>query len=463
MSIRNVSKGQAAGYLPLDYPGVAKTISLSLQLFVAIFPATVFVPLVTGFNVSAVLFMSGLGTLVALLVTRGKMPLYYGSSFSAIIALQAIVAAAGGGETGVRVAQVGIAVAGVLEILIALAVWKGGQQWIERLLPPVVTGSVAITIAFGLSSAAIGMASGTCNGCGYPNGNLRWWLVAGITFLVTALWSYYIRGNNLFRMLPILGGAVAGYVVSIPLGLVALKGWNEAQLLRLPHLTLPAFTHPLALTSAVTVGVIIIAVIPEFVAHLLQINEVIAKIGRDVGKTPDDLSKLVHLVLASGGAADFVDGLGGGVLGTNYGEGIATMLLSNAATIFAVIGAAVMAILASTSGHLEVLINSVPTAVVGGLSLYMFGAFGMVGFKMLMQVGPEEILKPDKLGVAVVILILGLGGANAFNGALPVPLTGALKTVFPGGLPAIAAAALCGILLNLLFQVVKPKDPGQTK
>jgi uracil permease len=466
MAIRNLSKGQAPGYLPLDYPGFARTVGLSLQLFIAIFPATVFVPLVTGFNVSAVLFMSGLGTLIALLVTRGKMPLYYGSSFSAILALQAIVVAAGGGETGIRVAQVGIAVAGLLEILIALVVWKGGQGWIEMILPPVVTGSVAITIAFGLSGAAIGMASGTCclkDAAGAATASLRWWLVAGITCLVTAVWSFYIRGNNLFRMLPILGGAVVGYIVSLPLGLVSLQGWNQAALIRVPHLTLPAFTHPMALTSAVTVGVIIIAVIPEFVAHLLQINEVIAKIGRDVGKAPDDLSKLVHLVLASGGAADFVDGLGGGVLGTNYGEGIATMLLSNAATIFAVIGASIIAMLASTSGHLEVLIRSVPEPVIGGLSIYMFGAFGMVGFKMLMQVGADEILKPEKLGVAVIILILGLGGANAYGGALPMPLSGVWKTLFPGGLPAIAVAALCGILLNLLFQVVTPERLGLAK
>lgn len=461
MAIRNESKGQPAGYLPLDYPGLGRTIGLSLQLFIAIFPATVFVPLVTGFNVSAVLFMSGVGTLIALLITRGKMPLYYGSSFSAILALQAVVTAAGGGEAGIRVAQVGIAVAGLLEIIIAVIVWKAGQGWIEVILPPVVTGSVAITIAFGLSQAAISMASGTC--CGIATGSLRWWFVAAITFLVTALWSFYIRGNNLLRLLPILGGAVMGYIVSIPLGLVTLTGWNEAQLIRIPHLTLPAFSSPLALTSAVTVGVIIIAVIPEFVAHLLQINEVIAKIGRDVGRTPDDLSKLVHLVLASGGAADFVDGLGGGVLGTNYGEGIATMLLSNAATIFAVIGASILAILASTSGHLEVLIRSIPEPVIGGLSLYMFGAFGMVGFKMLMQVGSEEILKPEKLGVAVVILVLGLGGANGFGGALPMPLTGEWKILFPGGVPAIAAAAFAGILLNLIFQVATPERLGLAK
>ncbi len=451
------------GYLPLDWPGWGGAVSLGLQLFIAIFPATVFVPLVTGFNVSAVLFMSGVGTLVALAVTKGKMPLYYGSSVSAIIALQAIVAAAGGGENGVRVAQVGIVAAGLIEILVAILVWKGGQRWIDALLPPIVTGPVAMTIAFGLSGAAIGMASGTCclkDASGAPTGNLTWWLVAGVTCLVTAVWSYYIRGSGLLKMLPILGGAVVGYIVSVPLGLVQFQGWGEAAFVRIPHLTTPAFDSPLALTSAVTVGVVVIAVIPEFVAHLLQINEVIAKIGREVGRVPDDLSKLVHLVLASGGAADFVDGLGGGVLGTNYGEGIATMLMSNAATMFAVVAASIIAILASTSGHLEVLIRSVPQPVVGGLSVYMFGAFGMVGFKMLMKVGAEELLKPEKLGVAVVILILGLGGANAFGGALPIPLSGEWKTLFPGGIPAIAAAALAGILLNLLFNVVKPERLG---
>ena len=122
-----------------------------------------------------------------------------------------------------------------------------------------------------------------------------------------------------------------------------------------------------------------------------------------------------------------------------------------------------MAILASTSGHLEVLIRSVPEPVIGGLSIYMFGAFGMVGFKMLMQVGADEILKPEKMGVAVVILILGLGGANAFGGALPMPLSGEWQTLFPGGLPAIAVAALAGILLNLLFQVATPERLGLAK
>jgi uracil permease len=466
MSVKNVAKDKAIGYLPLDYPGFWKSASLGLQLFIAIFPATVFVPLVTGFNVSAVLFMSGLGTLIALLVTKGKMPLYYGSSFSAILALQAIVVAAGGGEAGIRVAQVGIVAAGLIEILIALLVWKGGQRWIDALLPPIVTGPIAMTIAFGLSGAAISMASGTCclkDAAGNATGNLTWWVVAGITCLVTAVWSFYIRGNGMLKMLPILGGAVVGYLVSLPLGLVQMTGWNEAALFRIPHLTTPAFDSPLALTSAVTVGVVIIAVIPEFVAHLLQINEVIFKIGKDVGRIPDDLSKLVHLVLASGGAADFVDGLGGGVLGTNYGEGIATMLMSNAATIFAVIGASIFAMLASTSGHLEVFIRSVPEPVIGGLSIYMFGAFGMVGLKMLMKVGAEELLKPEKLGVAVIILILGLGGANAYGGALPIPLSGTWATLFPGGIPAIAAAAFFGILLNLLFVVVTPERLGLVK
>ena len=463
MSITNVAQEKVAGYLPLDYPGLWKSISLGIQLFIAIFPATIFVPMVTGFNVSAVLFMSGVGTLLALAFTRGKMPLYYGSSFSAIIALQAVIAAVvatGADKTeAIRVAQVGIVTAGAIEIVLGFLIWKGGQGWINALLPPIVTGPVAMTIAFGLSGAAISMASGTCcltDAAGKTTSSMTWWFVAGVTCLVTAAWSYYIRGKGLLRMLPILGGAVVGILISIPLGLVQVQGWNDAQIVRLPPLTFPDFTSPMALTAAVTVGVIIIAVIPEFVAHLLQINEVIQKIGRDVGRKPDDLSKMVHMVLASGGIADLFDGLGGGVLGTNYGEGIATMLMSNAATFFAVIGASIIAILASTSGHLEVLIRAVPEPVIGGLSIYMFGAFGMVGLKMLMQVGSEELLKPEKLGVAVVILILGLGGANAFGGALPMPLSGAMLTLFPAGIPAIAAAAFFGILLNLLFTLVNP-------
>lgn len=459
-----IGKEKITGYLLRDWPGIRGSVSLGLQLFLAIFAATIFVAIVTGFNISVTLAASGLATLVALTVNRFRIPLYYGSSFSAIIAVQAIVAAYGGGETGIRVAQVGIVVAGVIQILVGLAVMKGGPTVIRRVLPPIVTGPTAMIIAYGLSGAAISMSSGTCcltDADGEPVGSLTWWLVASVTALVTILWSKYLRGRGLIGMLPILGGAAVGYLVAIPLGLVNFAAFSSAQLLRVPPFTLPAFGHPGAIAAAITISVVVIATVPESVAHLVQIDEVVQRVARSLDRKEEGLRRLVGLNLASDGSGDIITGLLGGPMGTNYGEGIATMLLSNAVTVYAVLAASLFAVLASASGHLEAAITTVPTAVVGGLSLYLFGAFGLVGVKMLMDVGKEEILRPGNLAIASLILILGIGGGNAYGGSLPIPLPPALARVFPGGIPAIAAAALVGILLNLILDPAKETETAE--
>lgn len=456
------------GHLPQDWPGVRRAISLGLQIFVAIFAATVFVPTVTGFNVSATLFTSGLATLVALGINRFRIPLYYGASFSAILAVQAIVAANGGGEIGIRVAQAGIVAAAVVQILVGFAVMKMGPKIVDKVLPPIVTGPVAMIIAFGLSGAAIDMASGICclrNSQGLPVGSLIWWTIAAITCLATIFWSHYLQGRGLLGMLPILGGAFVGYFIAIPLGLVNWTGLGSAQLLRFPHLTLPAFDHPGAPAAVLTIAVVVIATIPESVAHLYQISLVVKKIAGGVGREQEasDLNELVGLNLVSDGSGDLVTGGLGGSMGTNYGEAIAAILLAGAATVYAVIAAGVFAIVSSTSGHLEAFITSVPTAVVGGLSLYLFASFGMVGFKMLMSVGAEEILKPKNLAIAGLILLLGIGGGNKFGGALPIPLSGQLANLLPGGVPAIAAAAFVGIALNLVFTLVPGREMSEMK
>jgi uracil permease len=145
-------------------------------------------------------------------------------------------------------------------------------------------------------------------------------------------------------------------------------------------------------------------------------------------------------------------------MGTNYGEGIATALLSNAVTIYAVLGACLIAVLSSFSGHLEAIVSAIPTAVVGGLSLYLFGSFGMVGIRMLMEVGRENLLKAENLAIASLILILGIGGGNAFGGSLPMPMSAALLRFIPSGIPAIAVAALVGIILNLILHPGKDEN-----
>lgn len=443
------------GLLPHEFPGILATIGLGFQHFIAIFPATVLVPILTGFNVSVTLFASGLATLAALAVNRFRIPLYYGSSFSAIAAVAMVVKANGGGVDGVRVAQVGIFVAGIVQVLAGYMITKLGPQKVYHLLPARVTGPVAMIIAYALAATAIDMASGSC--CGFAQGNVAWWTVAIVTCLATVFWSVLIK-RGLLGMLPILGGATIGYLASGFVGLLDFTKVGSAQLFRFPQVTLPAFTHPGALAAMVAIVPVVIATIPESLAHLLQIGAAVDQIAKDAGKrSKEDLTRLTGLNQISDGVGDLVTGFFGGAMGTNYGETVATVVVSRAATVWAVAAAAVIAILSSFSGHLEAIINTIPAAVTGGLALYLFGAFGVVGIKMLQDVR-GDLLEPKNLAVISLILIIGIGGGNKWGGSMPIPLTGVLTNLFPGGIPAIALAALVGILLNAIITAIEPNE-----
>jgi len=443
------------GLLPHEFPGVLATVGLGFQHFIAIFPATVLVPILTGFNVSVTLFASGLATLAALAVNKFRIPLYYGSSFSAIAAVIMVVKANGGGIEGVRVAQVGIFVAGFVQVLAGYLIAKAGPQKVYRLLPARVTGPVAMIIAYALAATAIDMASGSC--CGFSQGNAAWWTVAVITCLATVFWSVLVK-KGLLGMLPILAGAIIGYIASGFVGLLDFSKVATAQFLRVPQVTFPAFTHPGALAAIFAIVPVVIATIPESLAHLLQIGAAVDQIAKDTGKKPKgDIKQLAGINQMSDGFGDIVTGFFGGAMGTNYGETVATVVVSRAATVFAVAAAAVIAILSSFSGHLEALINTIPTAVTGGLALYLFGAFGVVGIKMLQEV-KGDLLEPKNLAVIALILIIGIGGGNKWGGSLPIPLTGWLANLFPGGIPAIALAALVGILLNAAITTIEPDE-----
>ncbi len=438
------------GLLPHEFPGLLQTVMLGLQHFIAIFPATVLVPLLTGFNVSVTLFASGVATLTALAVNKFRIPLYYGSSFSAIPAVLVIATTSGN-----RVAQVGIFVAGFVQILMGYLITKVGPARVYRLLPPRVTGPVAMIIAYSLSAVAIDWASGSC--CGYPQGNLTWWTVAAASCLAILLWSVLAK-KGLLAMLPILGGALVGYGVAGLVGLLDFSKVATAQLLRIPEITFPDFTDPGVLSAILAIVPVVIATIPESFAHLLQIGAAVDQIAQETGKKPKvNIRQLAGINQISDGIGDVITGFFGGTMGTNYGETVATVVVSRVSSVYPVAAAAVIAILSSFSGHLEALINTIPTAVTGGLAIYLFGAFGVVGIKMLREV-EGDLLDPENLAVIAPILIIGIAGGNKWGGSLPIPLAGKLAELLPGGVAAIALAALVGILVNQVILAVKRKD-----
>jgi uracil permease len=448
------------GYLPNDVPPIGQMILLGFQHVLTMFPATVLVALLVGFHVSTVLLASGLATIVALLGSRwgiGKfIPLYYGSSFSYIAATLAITNASFGqpaSDEVISAAQAGILVTGLINILVGLVIrFAGGKKAIDKILPPIVTGSVAAVIGFALGFSALGMASGTC--CG-TTGDLKWWSIALVTLFATIMFSVYLRGRGFIGMLPILLGAITGYLVAIPLGLVDFSAITGASVIAAPHITFPSFSHNLSITAIVSISIMAIATIPESTAHLYQISLYVDNLADELKREKYGLSEYIGFNLVLDGLGDIVNGLFGGVAGTNYGENNSLMVITRNYSGPALIAAGVIAIILSFSGTLAGIINSVPTAVSGGLAIYLFGVIGMQGIALMIS-EKVNLFDPRNLAVGAVIMVVGIGGNIGYpDGFLPIPL---LTNIFPNGWPAIATAAVAGIFLNLVFVIFKPKS-----
>ena len=441
-----------SGYLPNDRPGWGRLILLGFQHVLTMFPATVLVAALCGFHVGTVLLGSGISTIVALILSRqtiGKfIPLYYGSSFSYIAAYFGIAQAMTGSlptfgvplpDNVIQTMQAGIIVTGLLNIAIGFIIRAVGKASLDKILPPVVTGSVAAIIGFGLAAAALNLAANN-------------WGIALLTLLVTVLFSAYLRG--FLGMLPVLLGAVVGYAVSALLvpGSVDLAPVLAAPVFQVPHVTLPAFGGAFLVTAIVSISIMAIATIPESTAHLYQISLYVDRFAEATGREKYHLDENIGLNLVFDGVGDFLHGLVGATAGTNYGENNSLMAITRNYSGPALIAAGVIAILLAFVGTLAELIRSVPLAVTGGLAIYLFGVIGMQGIA-LMQEHKVSMFDARNLAIGATIMVVGIGGNIGLGGFIPVVVPG----VFPNGLPAIATAAVLGILMNLIFLIFPSK------
>ena len=462
---KNVST-KVIGYLPNDVPTIGQIILLGFQHALTMFPATVLVALLVGFHPGTVLLASGLATLVALMGSRlgiGKfIPLYYGSSFSYIAAILAVTNASfaiPASDELIGMAQAGIVVTGVLNVLVGLLIrFAGGKRAIDKVLPPIVTGSVAAVIGFALGKVALDMASGVAGGV--ATGDLKWWLVAIVTLFSTVMFSVYLQNKGFIGMLPILFGAIVGYLVAIPLGLADPGAILKAEVFTVPHVTLPNFTGKMSLTAIASIAIMAIATIPESTAHLYQIGLYVDHLADELKKPKYGLSQYIGFNLVLDGIGDMINGFLGGAAGTNYGENNSLMVITRNYSGVSLLAAAIIAILMSFSGNLAALVQSIPTAVSGGLAIYLFGVIGMQGIALMMS-EKVNLFDPKQLAIGASILIIGVGGHIGYTGGfLPIPL---LTSIFPYGWPAIATAAVVGILLNLIFLIFKTPGDRQGK
>ena len=453
------SKPQVFGYLPDDNPPLGAMLSLGFQQFLTMFPATVLVAILTKFDVGITLLASGLGTIVALLVSKRKIPMYYGSSFSYIAVVITVMSkfapdcynsTAVYCPEGVKIVQVGIILTAVFEILIGLLIMRIGKSALDRILPPIITGSMAIVIGVALASAALGNAG---NWAAAEVAG-KTWTVAFITLIATILFSVYLQGRGLLGMLPILLGAIFGYIVAYFFGLVNFSNVASAHWIEAPKLTLPAFGNPEAWGMALSIALIFIATVPESTAHLYQMSLYIDELATELGRKPFNIKELIGLNLIADGADDLVVGFLGGAAGTNYGENNSLMAITRNYSTAVLITAGAMAFVLGFFGKLVALVNTMPPAVVGGLSIYLFGVIGMQGVALI-QSEKVNLFDPKQLAIGAVILICGIGGNIGLpNGVFPfnVPF------LFPNGIPAIVFAAIVGILLNVVFVIFKTPE-----
>ncbi|WP_099204214.1 uracil-xanthine permease family protein [Scatolibacter rhodanostii] len=452
-----MSNNRVHGYLPDERPPIYELIPYALQQVVVMFPATVLVALLTGFHVSTTIFASGLATLCFILVTGRKIPLYYGSSFSYIAAISSIMSAdtlaSASLDTRISIAQFGIVMSGLVSIAAGLIIRSIGRKAIDRVLPPTVTGSIAIVIGLSLAANAMQNASAVPAAvaeASAPFASSLSWVIALVTMISTILYSVYLRGK--LSQLPILLGLLTGYVTALIIGgvtgipFVSFDTIKDASIIALPHFTLP---KP-SLAAVVAIMPIAIATIPESTAHIFQLDIYVNDLAKKKGSDKKyNLGDKLGLNLIGDGIGDIVSGMIGGPAGTNYGENISAMVLSKNFSVPVLVVAGIITMVISCFTPLINVVYSIPTSVIGGLSIYLFGVIAAQGIAIMME-NKVDLFSSKNLAVIAIILIIGLGGSFGFENSM-IPFFGI-------ELPAIATAAIFGIALNLILSIGKKEE-----
>ncbi|SFA46437.1 uracil permease [Parageobacillus thermantarcticus] len=403
-----------------DRPSPAQWLTLSLQHLFAMFGATILVPYLVGLSPSIALISSGLGTLAFLAITKWQVPAYLGSSFAFIAPIIAAKTAGGPGA-----AMIGSFLAGLVYGIVALVIKKAGYRWIMKLLPPVVVGPVIIVIGLGLANTAVGMAM---NG---PDGKYSFthFSVALVTLVATIVCSVFLRG--MLSLVPVLAGIIVGYVYALIVGVVDFSKVAKAKWFEMPDFLLPFVDYPVHVTWDIVMLMVPVAVVTlsEHIGHQLVLSKVV---GRDLIQKPG-----LHRSILGDGTATMISALIGGPPKTTYGENIGVLAITRVYSVYVLAGAAVIAIIFGFIGKVTALISSIPTPVMGGVSILLFGIIASSGLRMLVD---SRIDFGDKrnLVISSVILVIGIGGA-------------VLKVTEQFQIQGMAFAAICGVVLNLIL------------
>ena len=405
--------------------GTPRMLVLGLQHMFAMFGATVLVPiLVQGYglplSIQTTLLFAGLGTLQFHVCTKFKVPAFLGSSFAYLggFSTVATMPAYEGldPETKLAYALGGIVIAGLLYLVLALLFKVLGAKKVMRYFPPIVTGPMIIMIGLNLSGSAINNAS-TC-----------WWLalVAMAIIVVANIW-----GKGMVKIVPILLGVVGSYIVAVIAGQVDFSGVSEASFLGLQQFVIAKFD----VSAILVMAPIAIAAMME---HIGDISAISSTTGKNFIEDPG-----LHRTLVGDGLATAFAGFFGGPANTTYGENTGVLALSKVYDPRVVRLAAIYAIILSFSPKFDALVNSIPAAIVGGVSFILYGMISAVGVRNIVE-NQVDLTKSRNLIIAAVMFVSGLGFSSV--GGITFTVGGAAVT-----LSGLAIAALCGVILNAIL------------
>lgn len=411
-----------------EFPPIGKSIILALQHLFAMFGATILVPILVNsaagtevLTIPVALVTSGIGTIIYILCTKGKSPVYLGSSFAFITPI-----AAGYAKSGIGGAMTGIMVIGIIYVIVALIIKFAGKKWLEKLLPPVVIGPMIMIIGLGLAPSCIGQI-------GISEGStlaLKSLLVAFVSFITTAIMMTKAKG--FFKVIPFLIGIIAGYITACLLGIVNFDSVINAEWIQVPKFVIPFIDYEINFGAILTIAPIALVTLCEHIGDHTSLSNIIDKnLIEDPG---------LDKTLMGDGLATLAAGALGGPANTTYGENTSVVGMTKVASVKVIALAAVFAIVIGFFGKFTALIGTIPNAVLGGVSLLLYGFIAVNGLKVLIK-NQTNFEDPKNVIVASTMLVLGLGGAvlSITNNDINLTISG------------MSLASIAGIILNLIL------------
>ncbi|HSJ37171.1 MAG TPA: solute carrier family 23 protein [Planococcus sp. (in: firmicutes)] len=414
-----------------DKPKTGQWISLSLQHMFAMFGATILVPQLVGLSPAIALLTSGIATIIFLLITQFKVPAYLGSSFAFIVPIQVATLSGGIGS-----AMIGAMFVSAVYALVSLIIWKTGYQWLMKILPPIVVGPVIIVIGLALAGIAVDMAMTIPAAGNTSEYSLLHFSAAIVTLLTAIICTIYFK--NIISLMPILIALLVGYAYSAAIGIIDFTEIGAASWFAIPDFLIPGVDYSFHVTPTLLFIMVPIAIvtISEHIGHQLVLGKIV---DRNYIKDPG-----LHRSILGDGLGTFISSLIGGPPKTTYGENIGVLAITRVFSVYVIFGAAVFAIVFSFAGKLMAAIETIPTAVLGGISILLFGIIASSGLRMLVD-NNIDFGNKRNLVISSVILVIGIGGARIeFSETFVIE--------------GMALAAIIGVILNMVLPGLDKKE-----